>query len=151
MVQETREPTGHPHRQGENKQCPHRKARHSRGFGSRAFLLGGNSANQCSIIYFRTSPATGITCCTFSTKQGYLKFALLHFCCVLFRWHVYELTFMSEGELEGGFAAQQGNINLCLNITISPLAENETEGMICFQIHTVYANIYYSNCVFFRT
>ena len=33
---------------------------------------------------------------------------------------------MSEGELEGGFAAQQGNINLCLNITISPLAENET-------------------------
>lgn len=58
---------------------------------------------------------------------------------------------MSEGELEGGFAAQQGNINLCLNITISPLAENETEGMICFQIHTVYANIYYSNCVFFRT
>lgn len=42
----------------------------------------------------------------FQQNKGYLEFVLLHFC-VLFRRHVYVLTFMSEGEVEGGFPAQQ--------------------------------------------
>ena len=107
MVQETREPTGYPCRQrGEHAMS---NGSPQSGFESKAFLLGGNSANQYSIIYSRTSPVTGITCWhfTFSTKEGYLKFVLFHFYFVLFRRHVYDLTLMSEGEVEGGFPAQQ--------------------------------------------
>lgn len=81
MVQETREPTGYPRRQGGVHAMSNGSPQS--GFESRAFLLGGNSANHYSIIYSRTSPVTGITCwhCTFSTKQRLPWICTLTFLC----------------------------------------------------------------------